>query len=117
MKKLGLSIILACYTLTRWIADHYDSDTFYYIADGVTIGLVGFFLYLNSGRDSVSKLSLTLVLLLALSQVISETNAYYYNEYIRFLPAILLGVTALEIYKHRTDIPNGFKWVLNRLKK
>lgn len=99
MKDKGLYIVLYCYSATRWIADHYGSDTFYYIADGAIIGLIGLFLFLNSRKDFASIASFVLMLVLASGQIISESHAYLYNEYIRFLPYFIAAVTLLELYR------------------
>lgn len=116
MKKKGLYIVITCYSSTRWIADVYDSDTFYYIADGCIIGLIGIFLFLNSDKSIASVVSFCLMLVLAVSQMFNESHAYLYNEYIRHLPLLVAGVTLLEVYKNRHAIIEGIKWILKKIK-
>ncbi len=89
MKDKGLYIVVSSYAVTRWLADYYDSDTIYYIMDGIIIGIIGLFLYLHSKKDLACKMLLSLILILSLSQIFSETHAYYYNSYINLLPEFI----------------------------
>jgi len=100
MKDKGLYIVVSSYAVTRWLADYYDSDTIYYIMDGIIIGIIGLFLYLHSKKDLASKMLLSLILILSLSQIFSETHAYYYNSYINLLPEFIVAVTAFEVYNN-----------------
>jgi len=100
MKDKGLYIVVSSYAVTRWLADYYDSDTIYYIMDGVIIGIIGLFLYLHSKKDLACKMLLSLILILSLSQIFSETHAYCYNSYINLLPEFIFAVTAFEVYNN-----------------
>lgn len=115
MKKLGLYVIISAYSVTRWIADHYDSNTFYFIADGIIIGLIGFFLYLNSKKDTASKLWFALMVFLGASQAISETHAHLYNSYIELLPVSIAALAVFELYNYRKEILSKVKWTLGKI--
>ncbi len=106
MKDKGLYIILSLYSLTRWGTEYFednydlfDANILYFIFDGAIICLVGLFLYLNSKKDYVSIACLSLIVSLGVMQAVSYFNQFLYNEYIHYLPVIIAGVTAVEIYK------------------
>lgn len=106
MKDKGLYVILSLYSLTRWGTEYFednydlfDANVLYFIFDGTIIGLIGLFLYLNSNRDYISKACLFLMVSLGALQAVSYLNQFLYNEYIHYLPLVVIGVTILEGYK------------------
>ena len=120
MKSKGLYIILSLYSISRWGTEYFednydlfDANILYFICDGLIIGLIGLFLYLNSDKDYVSKACLFLMVSLGLLQAYSYLNQYVYLNYIDYLPLFVAGVTVLEIYKNK----DKFIKLVNRFKK
>lgn len=124
MKAKGLYIILSLYSFTRWFTDYFednyshlfDANILYFMFDGGIICCIGLFLYLSSDKDYAAKCSLSLIVLLGILQAYSYFNKYIYNEYTYYLPAIVAGVTLLEIYKHRTEMLKSITWAKGKLK-
>ena len=106
MKASGLYIILSLYSISRWGTEYFasnydwfDANILYFVCDGAIISLIGFFLYLNSNRDYVSKACLALMVMLGGCQGISFIYSHFYNKYILYLPVIVIMIAALEAYK------------------
>lgn len=123
MKAKGLYIILSLYSLTRWFTAYFernyssmfDANILYFVFDGCIICCIGMFLYASSSKDYASKGSLFLMLSLGVAQSVSFINNHRYNEYIDYLPILVAGVTALEVYKSRNSMLNGIKWLINKI--
>jgi len=111
MKSKGLYVILSLYSLTRsfteYFEDNYelfDANILYFVFDGAIIALIGLFLYLHSAKDLAAKASLFLMISLGVAQAFSFIYSHFYNEYIHYLPILIVGVTLLELYKLRDYI-------------
>ena len=116
MKHKGPYIVLSLYSFTRWFTeffednfDLFDANILYFIFDGAIICCIGLFLYANSEKDYVSKISLGLMSLMGVLQAVNFLNSYYYGRYIHYSPVIIGGITVLEVYKKKDKIKRFFK--------
>jgi hypothetical protein len=115
VKGKELYIVISLYSATRWLTEYYadsegwlidnapylvfDANILYFVFDGFIIGFIGWALYTYSNKDYISKICLSLMVVMGIAQAISYMYQYMYNSYIIYLPLLVMVVTVLEAYK------------------
>lgn len=88
------------HSVMRWLTDYYDNDSLYYIMDAILIGAVGGYMYYYSEKTIVSKISLGLILALAVNQIINVFYMLYQTvSYHSYLPYFTAAVVMLDLYR------------------